>query len=377
VSARGPAAPAVRTAPWLKCAVWGIRRPMSITPERELWRETSAETDEVTVVVATRNRLRRLRETIPRHRAPVILVDNASDEELCDPVLAGVDVVRLDANVGAAARNAGVERARTPFVAFADDDSYWAPGSLARAAALLRAHPRAALLSARVLVGPSARLDPVSAAMARSPLGTPPGAPGPAVLGFLACSVVVRRDAFLAAGGFDPALFVYGEEALLAMDLAAAGWELSYAPSLTVHHLPEPGGRDTGARRRLETRNRVLTALLRRPRPVVARTVASALRSDPRGLADAVRLLWWSVRHRRPLPPEVEAALARLEAAEAPGNDAVEASGNEAPEASGNEAPEASGNEAPEASGNEAAEASGNDAAEDATTGEPATVEAT
>ena len=71
---------------------------------------------------------------------------------------------------------------------------------------------------------------------------------GPAVLGFLACAVVVRRDAFLAAGGFQPRLHVYGEEALLAMDLAAAGWLLSYAPELTVRHLPRPAGRDSGAR---------------------------------------------------------------------------------------------------------------------------------
>ena len=124
--------------------------------------ESTVETDRVTVVVATRNRLDRLRETIPRHRAPVILVDNASDEPPTG--LAGVDLLRLDANVGAAARNYGVARATTPYVAFADDDSYWEPGSLTLAAALLDAHPRAALLSARVLVGPAGRLDPVSAA---------------------------------------------------------------------------------------------------------------------------------------------------------------------------------------------------------------------
>jgi GT2 family glycosyltransferase len=148
--------------------------------------------------------------------------------------------------------------------------------------------------------------------MAASPLGTPPGAVGPSILGFLACSVVVRRDAFLAAGGFRPRLFVYGEEALLAMDLAAAGWRLSYAPSLTVRHFPAPAGRDPRARRRLETRNRVLTALLRRPPAVVARTLAGALGSEPAALVGVARHLRWAVRHRRPLPPSVEAALRLL-----------------------------------------------------------------
>src|SRR5689334_22243509 len=80
------------------------------------------ETDEVTIVVATRNRADRLAETTPHHRAPVIVVDNASDEPIRLP---GAEVIRLPRNLGAAARNAGVARARTPFVAFADDDSYW------------------------------------------------------------------------------------------------------------------------------------------------------------------------------------------------------------------------------------------------------------
>jgi GT2 family glycosyltransferase len=267
------------------------------------------ETDEVTVVVATRNRLARLRETVPHHRAPVIVVDNASDEPFAVP---GAEVVRLPANLGAAARNAGVELARTPYVAFADDDSYWAPGSLARAAELIRAHPRAGLLTGQVRIGRAGRLDPVSAGMAAAPLGTPPGAAGPAVLGFLACAVVVRRDAFRAAGGFQPRLFVYGEEALLAMDLATAGWQLSYVAELTVRHFPEPAGRDLRGRTRIEARNRALTALLRRPPAVAVRTVAGALRADPVSLAGVLRHLPWALRHRRPVPGPVEADLRRL-----------------------------------------------------------------
>jgi N-acetylglucosaminyl-diphospho-decaprenol L-rhamnosyltransferase len=198
------------------------------------------ETDEITVV-ATRNRSERLVESVPYHRAPVVLVDNASDR-ITD--LPSVDLVRLATNQGAAARNVGVRRARTPYVAFVDDDSYWTPGSLARAAELMRAHPRAGLLAARVLVGGEQRLDPVSAKMAAASLGTPRGAAGPAVLGFLACAVVVRRDVFLSVGGFNPRLFMYGEEALLAMDLAATGRELSYVPELVVRHLTHPAGRD-------------------------------------------------------------------------------------------------------------------------------------
>ncbi|WP_232323566.1 glycosyltransferase [Catenuloplanes japonicus] len=179
---------------------------------------------------------------LPRHDVPVILVDNASSDGTADAVteaLPHVYVVRAHTDMGAAARNAGAELAGTPYVAFADDDSYWEAGSLGRAATLLDVHPHVALLTARVLVGPDGLGDPISTAMDAAPLGTPPNLPGPAVLGFLARAAVVRRDAFLAVGGFNPTLHAYGE-ALLAMDLAAAGWDLAYVPALTVRHLP-PG----------------------------------------------------------------------------------------------------------------------------------------
>ncbi|MEU4620831.1 glycosyltransferase [Actinoplanes sp. NPDC023801] len=273
------------------------------------------ESSQVTVVVATRDRRDRLFETLPEHRAPVILVDNASTDgspAAVTEAFPAVEVVPLGENRGAAARNEGVRRAGTPYVAFADDDSYWTEGSLARAAALFDAHPRLGLVTAKVLVGPEARLDPVSAAQAAAPLGAPAGAPGPAVLGFLSCAVVVRREAFLEVGGFEPKLFVYGEEALLAMDLTAAGWWLCYEPSLVVRHFPRPAGRDGTARHRIEARNRLLTALLRRPPGVVARTVATTLRDSPPAVWDVARSLPWALRHRQPLPPATEAAVARL-----------------------------------------------------------------
>jgi GT2 family glycosyltransferase len=273
---------------------------------------------DVTIVVATRNRREQLLASLARHTAPVIVVDNASTDGTSEAVLRcfpEVRVVRLDHNAGAAARNVGVELARSPFVAFADDDSYWAPDSLEQAARLFRAHPRAGLLAGQVRVGPEQRLDPTSAAMAEQPLGMPPDLPGPAVLGFLACATVVRRRAFRQVGGFNPRLRVYGEEALLALDLAAAGWGLAYASQLVARHFPVAAGRDQHARHRMEARNRVLTAALRRPLPVVVRTIVEVWRSPygRRGLVDAGRELGWALRQRRRLPAEVEAARTLLD----------------------------------------------------------------
>ena len=158
----------------------------------------------------TRDRWPDLQASLPRHEAPVILVDNGSSDGTPDVVrrhFPHVDVVELGGNHGSVARNIGVERARTPYVAFADDDSWWAPGALEAAADTLDAHPRLAVLAGRLLVGADERHDPVCALMADSPLGRAADLPGPSVLGFLACGAVVRRDAYLAAGGFDDVVF--------------------------------------------------------------------------------------------------------------------------------------------------------------------------
>src|SRR4051794_4844290 len=151
-----------------------------------------------------------------------------------------VRVIEVGRNLGAVARNLGVWAATTPYVAFADDDSWWAPGSLDRAADVLDAHPRLGLLAATILVGSEERLDPVSEEMAASPLPRRPDVPGPAVLGFVACGTVVRRDAYLAAGGFDDVVEFAGEEDRLALDLAMLGWDLAYVADVVAHHHPSP-----------------------------------------------------------------------------------------------------------------------------------------
>ncbi|GIJ47572.1 glycosyl transferase [Virgisporangium aliadipatigenens] len=275
--------------------------------------------DAITIVLATRNRAARLGATLERLRAlpgrpPVIVVDNAStDATAAVAAGAGARVLRMRRNAGATARNVGVRAADTPLVAFADDDSWWAPEALVRARAHFASHPRLGLLAARTLVGPQERLDPVSAQLAAAPLGTAPDLPGPSVLGFLACAAVVRREAFLGVGGFDPVVFFMGEESRLAYDLLAAGWGLAYRPDVVAHHHPAGGG---GAdKRKLARRNEILTQWMRRPVPIAARSTLAligAAAADPASRSVLVelakRLPAALVRRRRP-HPEVEAAL--------------------------------------------------------------------
>ncbi|MEW6268437.1 MAG: glycosyltransferase [Thermodesulfobacteriota bacterium] len=285
----------------------------------------------MSVVVLTHDRPAELGRTLEHLTAlpeapDVVVVDNDSRGAAVHEVVAlfpGVDLVSLAANVGAAGRNAGVLRARTPYVAFCDDDTWWRPGSLVLGADLLDRHPHLAVVSGRVLVGPDERDDPACVEMAASPLRDR-GGPGRATLGYLAGASIVRRSAFLEVGGYPRRYFLGGEEALVAIDLAAAGWELAYVTELVVHHHPS-SLRDRRLRRRLLARNALWTAWLRRPAVralrVTARAAVGAVREPVLGLAllEAIAGLPWVLRSRRVVPRRVEADLRLIEARRAPG----------------------------------------------------------
>jgi GT2 family glycosyltransferase len=280
----------------------------------------------ISVVMVTRDRADEALSTLQRlhdlpEAPPMVVVDNGSSDGTAERVrraFPDVRVIALEENAGSAGRNLGVAACDTPYVAFADDDSWWAPGSLGRAAELLDLRKRLAVVSARVLVGPEEREDPICADLERSPLPPAAGLPGPAILGFMACAVAVRRSAYLEAGGFDRRMMVGGEEELLAADLASRGWEIAYVRDLTVHHHPS-SHRSPGARRRVGTRNALWFIWLRRPLPSAlgrtVRVVRGAL-GDPdarRGVLEAVRAAPWVLRGRRVVPPDVERGLRLLD----------------------------------------------------------------
>ena len=93
---------------------------------------------------------------------------------------------------------------------------------------------------------------------------------------------MVRRRAYLEVGGFDELIFFAGEETLLAVDLARAGWESVYVDSVVAHHHPARRG-DGSGRRRLQSRNGLLTTWMCRPVGVAIRStlaMAATARHD-------------------------------------------------------------------------------------------------
>jgi GT2 family glycosyltransferase len=280
----------------------------------------------VTVVIITRNRKAELLHTLERmtalpDQAPVVVVDNGSTDHTADAVVerfGQVTLLRSARNLGAVGRNLAVGSINTRYVAFCDDDTRWRPGSLTRAADLLDAHPELASVTGRILVAPAMIEDPITPELRNSPIPGPAWLPGPALLGVLAGASMFRVAAFRQVGGFSFRLWLGGEEELLALDLAAAGWWMCWTPDVVIEHEPSVC-RDPRRRRQLGIRNTLWTAWLRRPLPSALRRTATMLRSVPRdrasvvAFAEALGGLAWVLRERRVVPAAVEQGLQLLE----------------------------------------------------------------
>ncbi len=209
--------------------------------------------ERATVVVITYNRRDELRRTLRAmtslpDAAPIVLADNGSSDgsaAMAEAEFPDVTVVRLPRNLGATARNIAVEQVSTPYVAFCDDDTVWQPGALTTAADVLDEYPGLATVTGRCLVEPTLTEDLLTPELRNSPVPGPDWMPGPTLLGIMAGLTMIRRRAFHEVGGFEPRMWLGGEEELLALDLAAAGWWMCWREDVVIHHRPSTS-RDAG-----------------------------------------------------------------------------------------------------------------------------------
>lgn len=279
-------------------------------------------TDTLTVVLLTHNCAQRLEfvldelTRLPEHPA-IVAVDNGSIDGTVDLLKRyPITTVALTENVGATARNIGAQRATTPYVAFSDDDTYWEDGALSRAVEHLERDARLTLINAKVVVGPDNREDPLCREMAASPLdgGT---LPGHKLLSFLGGACIVRRDAFLAAGGYEPRLFMGGEEELLATGLIEAGGELRYIPEVVTHHHPSQANAE--ALRWYGARNALWFVWRRRSIKSALRWTVYIFRTARFRISVKAGICFlsglpWVIRTRVPVSPEIEEQMELLDA---------------------------------------------------------------
>ncbi len=285
----------------------------------------STEAD-VTVVVITYNRRDELRRTLSHmttiaDAAPIIVADNGSSDGTADMVRSlfpSVTLLAFADNMGAIGRNRAIELVTTKYVAFCDDDTRWQPGALTIGAKLLSDYPSLGSVTGKCLVAPGLDEDPITPEFRDSPVPGPDWLPGPALLGVMAGLSMFRVSAFREVGGFCEKMWLGGEEELLALDLAAAGWWMVWEESMVIHHEPSVS-RERVRRRQLGIRNTLWTLWLRRPVRSALRRSRVILSSAPHdwktvsAVAEALRSAPWVIWHRRVVPAYVEAGLVLLE----------------------------------------------------------------
>jgi glycosyltransferase involved in cell wall biosynthesis len=183
---------------------------------------------EVTVVIPTLGASPYLREAVAsalaERPAEVIVVANGGAEVELD----GVRILQRDEPGRSEARNLGVEAARTPLVAFLDDDDAALPGRLERQRAALAGAWWAPLAFGRVRVvdGEGEPREDWNRLLDRRFARLGQAASYEDVLAVQApiytSATMLRREAFLAVGGFDPAFEAY-EDLDLYLRLARLG----------------------------------------------------------------------------------------------------------------------------------------------------------
>jgi GT2 family glycosyltransferase len=185
---------------------------------------------------------------------------------------AGVRGVHLPENLGIpAGRNAGVPHVDGRTLFFLDDDETVPSAAfLVDALALMRREGDVALIQPRIV-------DPTGAATPRRWIprirkGDP--ARSSAVFSVLEGAVVVRRDAFEAAGGWAGEFFYAHEGIELAWRVWDQGLRAWYAGELVAHH-PAVAPTRHAEYHRLNARNRVWLARRNLPLPLVPVYVGS------------------------------------------------------------------------------------------------------
>ena len=191
----------------------------------------------------------------------VFIQDNSPDAEVAVKLaalaalqpggaFARVEVKQSGANLGfGRAHNANAARGGAPFFLVLNQDCVLEPGVLERLVQSASSDPEdiGAWELRQIPYEHPKSYDPVS-------LDTP-WASGAAVL--------LRRKAFEALGGFEPRIFMYGEDVDLSWRLRAKGWRVVYRPKLAVVHRTY---REAGAVKPLQVFGGVATNLALRAR---------------------------------------------------------------------------------------------------------------
>ena len=189
--------------------------------------------------------------------ARVVVLDSGSQPPVIS--IPGTRTIRSEVNVGpCAARNAIVEMASSDLMLFLDDDAFLDGSSdLERVIEIFHHNPLIAVVAGVEYRGGSV------IAKHEFPRRRVVNVQSEGLVGyFVEGACVVRRAAFIEAGGFDPGFF-YGHEGTdMALRMANLGYRIWYTPALRLEHRPSSTGRvsTSGSNFRQQVNREVLAA---------------------------------------------------------------------------------------------------------------------
>jgi N-acetylglucosaminyl-diphospho-decaprenol L-rhamnosyltransferase len=194
-------------------------------------------------------------------KAEVVLVDNASRDGTADAVteaFPGTEVVTLAANVGVAARNAGLRRARGRLRMFLDSDARLTAGALPELVGYLDGHPEVGLVGPRLVYEdgtlqlsarrfpprllplmrrpPLGRLFEDSASVRRHLMADDRHDRTREVEYVLGACQLFTAEAQAAVGETDPRIFFGPDDVDWCLRIRRAGLQVVYHPAATVVH---------------------------------------------------------------------------------------------------------------------------------------------
>jgi GT2 family glycosyltransferase len=205
-------------------------------------------------------------QDIPRETYEICVVDNGCD--LPREALSGHTVdhwVRPESNIGASAgRNRGVAATRAPLMLFLDDDGVVAEGTLRAAQTAFERDPSVMAARGRVLPLDHPVLSSIASHYDRGAERCPDWL-------IIEGMTAIRREAYEAVEGYDPALFGHeGIELSFRLIERFPEGEICYLPNMVLHHDFASSWAELWSKAR-----RMARASDRTPKPVVERARAA------------------------------------------------------------------------------------------------------
>ena len=197
----------------------------------------------------------------------ILVLDNASSDGSAEAVqsLGGdIRLIALERRAGKAENDSTLMReAKGRYCLLLNEDSELQPGAVPALIGALRSDRQAAVAGAQLLSPdgrpvpcawrlPSARTALAGALFLHRRYTVESGGDATRPVGWVQSSaMLVRRQAALEVGGFDPSFFVYSDETDFCKRLSDAGWRILHVPSARAIHHDQMAQDAAGAERRI------------------------------------------------------------------------------------------------------------------------------